>query len=96
MELTLNLHGTYTHTHPQRAIDELSLMEAATADSRPAYLLEQLPEMREALCRGVVWAKVAKGARETVLNDSQAARRVSDRRLPVLPCWSALPFVRRH
>ena len=47
-------------------------MEAATADPRPAYLLEQLPEMREALCRGVVWAKVAKGARETVLNDSQA------------------------
>ena len=64
---------THTLTHPQRAIDELSLMEAATADPRPAYLLEQLPEMREALCRGVVWAKVAKGARETVLNDSQAA-----------------------
>lgn len=40
----------------QRAIDELSLSETPAVEHKPAYVLEQLPEIRDALARAQVRA----------------------------------------
>lgn len=46
-------------TELQRALDEMSLSEApSAAEGKPAYVLEQLPQLRDALAKGVSWSEV--------------------------------------
>jgi hypothetical protein len=63
-------------TELQRAMDELQLMDSSQVQSqKPAYVLEQLPELRDMLSRGVIWAEVAAAQLKDALNDSDEDKR---------------------
>lgn len=69
----------------QRTLDELSMTEVpSAATSRPAYLLEAFPELREELSRGVDWTIVASTMRCGTLDESEEERRATARRLAAL------------
>ena len=60
----------------QRAMDELQLMEGeGAAQMKPAYVLEQLPELRAQLSRSVDWHEVADAQRAGALNDTEEEKR---------------------
>ena len=60
----------------QRSLDEMTLMQVPpSAEAAPAYLLEQLPEMRQSLSQGVDWKKVVEEQKAGALNDSEEEKR---------------------
>ena len=70
-------------TELQRAMDELQLMDSSQVQSqKPAYVLEQLPELRDMLSRGVIWAEVAAAQLKDALNDSDEDKRKQALRRP--------------
>ena len=70
-------------TELQRAMDELQLMDSSQVQSqKPAYVLEQLPELRDMLSRGVNWAEVAAAQLKDALNDSDEDKRKQALRRP--------------
>ncbi|EOD24555.1 hypothetical protein EMIHUDRAFT_64844, partial [Emiliania huxleyi CCMP1516] len=69
----------------QRALDELAMMDVpSAASSKPAYLLETMPELREELSCGIVWSEVAEEMRQGTLCDTAEERRSTAQRLAAL------------
>ena len=59
-----------------RALDEMQLAEPpSAAEARPAYVLEQLPELRDKLSKGVDWKAVVAKQKAEALNDSEEEKR---------------------
>jgi len=77
------LHETLVDQVPvlvelQRALDEMTLSEAPNAaEGKPAYVLEQLPELRDSLSKGISWRKVADEQLSDSLNDSEEEKRAT-------------------
>ncbi len=66
-----------------RALDEMLMQEVPNAaEAKPAYVLEQLPELRDRLSRGVDWARVAEAQKARSLNDSEEEKRAQAHQLP--------------
>jgi len=63
-------------TDLQRSLDEMALSEPpSAAEAKPAYVLEQLPELREQLTKGVNWRQVVEEQKATALNDTEEEKR---------------------
>ena len=59
-----------------RSLDEMTLQDPpSAAEARPAYVMEQMPELRESMSRGVDWHKVVEKQKAEALNDSEAEKR---------------------
>ena len=48
----------------------------SAAEARPAYVLEQLPELREQMSKGVDWHKVVERQKADALNDTEEQKRM--------------------
>ncbi len=73
--------------HLGRSLDELALMAEApggAAATRPAYVLEAVPELRDNLLRGVDWDQVVEEQKRDALHESMEERRAAAARLAAL------------
>jgi len=60
----------------QRTLDEMLMQEIPpSAEARPAYLLEQQPEMRQHLAKDIDWKAVVAAQKAEALNDSEEEKR---------------------
>jgi hypothetical protein len=68
----------------QRAIDELALSETPALAPRPAYILEQLPTLRDALARGQDWSAIAAAQLDGAFGSSAERKRAHAEELAAL------------
>ena len=60
-----------------RALDEMLMQDPpSAAEIKPAYLLEQLPELRDSLCKDVDWKQVVETQKADALNDTEEEKRM--------------------
>ena len=59
-----------------RALDEMLMQDPpSAAEIKPAYVLEQLPELRDSLQKDVDWKAVVEEQKKNALNDSEEEKR---------------------